>query len=226
MKRILSLFFVLIFTMTLSVEDGYAQKKRSKKPKTPKQDFIVPCGHPVWRALDFWVGEWQVFHKDTGKIAGYDRVIRTLKGCVIQQNWISLDDHFSSPYVPFRMAGKSLTSFTGQEWVQFWADNQGGTVILRGKFENKIFTLVSENLIEGFRYRLRYFKEKNGTVRVINDRKFEGKTSSTPQAFDSKINLKNVHQLKDWVNIFDFIYKRNNNELLLPQDLKTPKNYK
>ena len=221
MKRIFGAFITTFLIFALFSGQSLAKKERIQKHKKEKQDFIIPCGHPVWRTLDFWVGEWQVFHKDSGKLAGYDRVIRTLKGCVIQQNWLSLDDHFSSPYVPFRMAGKSLTSFTGKEWVQFWTDNQGGTLILRGKFENKIFTLKNEKLTQGFRYRSRYFKEKNGTVRIIHDRKYE---HAIPEnSIDKKENASNYTKPinNEWHVISDLIYRKNNNQLLLPKDLKT-----
>ena len=87
-------------------------------------NIVVPCAVPFYRELDFIVGDWQVFHNSTGKLAGYDRIGRTLRGCAIQQSWISLDDHFSSEYVPFRMYGKSLTAFNGSEWVHMWVDNK------------------------------------------------------------------------------------------------------
>lgn len=193
----------------LSTNGAQVQAKEKKK------NFVIPCGHPAWRVLDFWVGEWQVFHTKTDKIAGYDRVIRTLKGCSIQQNWVSFDDHFSSPYVPFRMSGKSLTAFNGREWIQFWVDNQAGSQILRGKFENKIFTFYGDRLIGGHQYRLKIFKEGK-IVRVINERQYKGKEGKSETSDDAS-----EKSLKGWQVLFDFTYKRNRNQLLLPNELKT-----
>jgi hypothetical protein len=75
--------YVLVFI--LSIPFVHAQNK---------SNLVVPCAIPFYRELDFIVGDWQVFHKSNGKLAGYDRIARTLRGCAIQQSWISLDDFF------------------------------------------------------------------------------------------------------------------------------------
>lgn len=158
---------------------------------------VVPCAHPIFRVLDFWVGDWMVYHRESDELAGFDRVGRILKGCAIQQSWISLDDHFSSPRVPFRMNGKSLTSFNGQQWVQFWVDNQAGSQMISGGLVDNIFILESEKPVMGFHYKLSWEPLKNGTLQHIARRK---KTSE-----------------ESWTVLFDFIYRRNVNGMILPQ---------
>lgn len=158
-----------------------------------KQKVVVPCAHPMFRTLDFWVGDWMVYHRQSGELAGYDRVGRILKGCAIQQSWVSLDDHFSSPMVPFRMNGKSLTSFNGEQWVQFWVDNQAGSQIIKGGFQEDKLVLTSETPIMGHIYELSWQKQKDGTVQHIARRR---KVES-----DS------------WKILFDFIYRRNVNNM-------------
>lgn len=155
---------------------------------------FVPCAHPMFRALDFWAGDWQVYHKESGKLAGFDRVRRILKGCAIQQSWVSLDDHFSSPMVPFRMNGKSLTAFNGQKWTQFWVDNQAGSQLITGGFKDGKLTLKSEEAVMGHIYMLTWESQKDGTVHhMAQRRKIEEDT---------------------WSVLFDFIYQRNANGLL------------
>lgn len=163
--------------------------------------LIVPCAVPFYRELDFTVGEWQVFHKSTGKIAGYDRIGRTLKGCAIQQSWISLDDHFSSKYVPFRMNGKSLTAFNGSEWIQFWVDNQAGVQILKGGPENDRFVLRSDTLTGGYEYELIWQKQD------------DGKLLNTYRRRTVAENVKGT-----WENLNEWIYVKNLNSDMFPDD--------
>lgn len=160
-----------------------------------QQRPLVPCAHPMFRTLDFWVGDWKVYHRESGELAGLDRVRRILKGCAIQQSWISLDDHFSSPNVPFRMNGKSLTVFNGEQWTQFWVDNQAGSQIVTGGFQDNILTLKSPTSIMGYVYKLTWKKLKDGTVQhIVRRRKVEEDI---------------------WHVLFDFIYRRNISEISL-----------
>ncbi|PCI33526.1 MAG: hypothetical protein COB54_04300 [Alphaproteobacteria bacterium] len=184
MKNILLLIFVMAGLIPAAVA------KETRRP-------VVPCAHPMFRVLDFWVGDWKVYHRESGELAGFDRVGRILKGCAIQQSWISLDDHFSSPMVPFRMNGKSLTAFNGTQWVQFWVDNQAGSQLIKGGFKDGVLTLKSETPIMGHIYKLTWQKQKDGTVSHIARRR--------------KVEDENWHIL------FDFIYRRNISTGPLPE---------
>ena len=177
--RVVGMVFIL---SVLGVSPGYA--KDEKKP-------VVPCSHPVFRLFDFWVGEWLVYDRESGKLVGFDRISRTLAGCALQQSWISLDDYFSSPGVPFRMNGKSLTAFNGKEWVQFWVDNQAGSQILKGGPEDKAFILSSDEPLGGYIFRMSWTPDKDGSIHNISERRKE----------DSE----------EWETVFDFIYRRNLN---------------
>ncbi|MDG1995303.1 MAG: hypothetical protein P8J14_02320 [Emcibacteraceae bacterium] len=161
-------------------------------------EMVVPCALPFYRELDYLVGDWQVFHKSTGKLAGYDRIGRTLHGCAIQQSWISLDDHFSSEYVPFRMYGKSLTAFNGSQWVQMWVDNHAGVQILKGGPEKDLFVLSSEKPVGGFTYKLTWQKNGDGTLANKHERR---------QSND-----------QEWEILYDWVYIKNSNQKMLPGD--------
>lgn len=163
-------------------------------------DLVIPCAIPFYRELDFTVGDWQVFHKSTGNIAGYDRIGRTLRGCAIQQSWISLDDHFSSKFVPFRMNGKSLTAFNGTEWIQFWVDNQAGVQILKGGPEKDRFVLRSDD-IGGYEYELTWQKQDDGTLLNTHKRK----AKSEPEE-------------GEWEVLYEWVYVKNLNNGIFPED--------
>jgi len=182
--------FLIFFSASLSLQ---------AEARADKNKIIVPCAHPLFRALDFWVGDWKVYHRKSGELAGFDRVGRILKGCAIQQNWISLDDHFSSPMVPFRMNGKSLTAYDGEQWVQFWVDNQAGSQIIKGQIEKKSLILKSEKPILGYIYQLSWTPEEDGSV--------------SHKAVRRKMDEEN------WQPLFDFIYRRNKSRMPLPEEL-------
>ncbi|MBT5765810.1 MAG: hypothetical protein P8O77_00065 [Emcibacteraceae bacterium] len=164
-------------------------------------NIVVPCAVPFYRELDFIVGDWQVFHNSNGKLAGYDRIGRTLRGCAIQQSWISLDDHFSSEYVPFRMYGKSLTAFNGSEWVHMWVDNNAGVQILKGGPEKDRFVLRSEKPVGGYEYKLTWQKGQKGRLLNLHERR---KVSSNSE--------------DTWETLYEWVYIKNLNQNILPED--------
>lgn len=164
-------------------------------------DMVVPCAVPFYRELDFIVGDWQVFHKTTGKLAGYDKIGRILKGCAIQQSWISLDDHFSSEYVPFRLNGRSLTAFNGTEWIQFWVDNQAGVQVLRGGPQKDKFVLLSEKNIGGYEYKLSWQREEDGSLTNIHQRRDVSSADT-----------------EEWETLYDWRYVKNLNQNLYPDE--------
>ena len=164
-------------------------------------NIVVPCAVPFYRELDFIVGDWQVFHKNSGKLAGYDKIGRILKGCAIQQSWISLDDHFSSEYVPFRMNGRSLTAFNGTEWLQFWVDNHAGVQVLKGGPQKDKFVLMSENSVGGFEYMLSWQREDDGSLTNIHQRR---EVSSAAKG--------------EWETLYKWRYVKNLNKNIYPDD--------
>jgi len=189
------LFYICILASVIAV---LAVPVRAEAQGRNKDRPIVPCAHPMFRALDFWVGDWKVYHRENDNLAGFDRVGRILKGCAIQQSWVSLDDHFSSPMVPFRMNGKSLTAFDGRQWVQFWVDNQAGSQVIKGGFEQGKLILKSDVPIMDHIYKLTWEKQKDGTVAHRAQRK---KTDE-----------------ETWQILFDFIYRRNTGNIALPEE--------
>lgn len=187
--------FLTVISIVISILSGSPVLAQSSG------DTVIPCAIPFYRALDFTVGDWTVFDKSSGKLVGFDRIGRTLKGCAIQQSWISLDDHFSSNYVPFRMYGKSLTAFNGTGWVQMWVDNQAGVQILKGGPENDKFVLRSDENIAGYEYMLIW--QRGEGEKLLN----------THQRREVKEDEK-----AQWEVLYQWEYVKNLNEKLFPED--------
>ncbi|RYY71217.1 MAG: hypothetical protein EOO13_03870 [Chitinophagaceae bacterium] len=74
-----------------------------------------PCSaEPVYRQLDFWVGEWEVFATNGSK-AGDSKISLILDSCIILEEWISVQ-----PGKGLRYAGKSFNSYnaSSKQWQQ------------------------------------------------------------------------------------------------------------
>lgn len=101
----------------------------------------APCsGNPVYRQLDFWVGEWEAYGKN-GKKAGDSKISIILDSCIVLEEWTSVQ-----PQKGIRFAGKSFNTYNAVsgQWQQTWVDNIGGTTeYLSGKLENNIMQFIT-----------------------------------------------------------------------------------
>jgi hypothetical protein len=94
----------------------------------------TPCNaDPVYRQLDFWIGEWEVYGPKGNK-AGDSKIESILDSCIILENWKSANASQGIIY-----SGKSFNTYNAltKQWQQTWVDNIGGTTeYLEGHFEN------------------------------------------------------------------------------------------
>ena len=84
-----------------------------------------PCETEPHHQLDFWVGVWDVYNAD-GKHVGENTI--TAHQCMLYENWKG--DTGSRG-----MSLNFIDPATGL-WTQEWADNSGGRITLRGRFQD------------------------------------------------------------------------------------------
>jgi hypothetical protein len=126
------------------------------------------CDTPQHHQMDFWVGDWQVFDAATGKLVAFDRVEKRYRGCVLLEDLTFLTDLYRRPGVPARLAGIAVNRFDGEEWLQMWADNQWGAILLRGKPDaagNMEFVTVIPSRHRDVK--LVYEKHPDGGLRIL-----------------------------------------------------------
>ena len=105
------LFVFLLAAASLSAQQPTAAKTH------------VCQNEPGYRALDFWVGDWDIY--EDGKPAGRQRVTRRLDDCTLVADWFG----------PVGDNGIGYFAFDRNRnvWVQMWAANQvpyrGGVTI-------------------------------------------------------------------------------------------------
>ena len=93
-----------------------------------------PCEHdPRYMALDFWIGEWDVFDAQ-GRQVGENLVQRMVGGCLILENWLSGTGG----------TGKSVNYFDpgSGRWRQDWVDGSGRVIHYEGAYEDGAMRLT------------------------------------------------------------------------------------
>ena len=143
------------------------------------------CADLDHRALDFWVGEWDVYPRGGDKLVAHSLIERLYGGCAIRENWM-----------PLRGAGGgSLSSWVPEEkaWRQTWVDGSGARVDFKGGAPaagRMVLTGMWKDVLgpgKSSLVRMTYSLEDGGAVRQ------KGETS--------------VDAGKTWQPSFDFLYR-------------------
>jgi hypothetical protein len=95
-----------------------------------------PCRAPERRALDFWVGRWDVRDEKTGAAVGENRIAPIWGGCGILETFASADG-FQGGSVSQWDAEKKVWRLTG-------GGSTGAAMVFEGGFEGARLVLTSE----------------------------------------------------------------------------------
>jgi hypothetical protein len=126
------------------------------------------CDTPQHHQFDFWIGDWQVFDAETNKLVAFDRVEKHSEGCIVQQNLSLLTDLWRRPGAKYRLSGIGVNRFDGEAWLQMWADNQWGAIVLRGSIDEHgdlVFKSITPSRNRDLK--IVYEKHADGTVRNL-----------------------------------------------------------
>jgi hypothetical protein len=154
----------------------------------PQRQFEKPvgcaCCYPEARQFDFWLGKWEAYGPE-GQLAGTNMIVALQDSCLIQENWTSKGGSFTGTSYNF-YDSKS------KQWRQLWIDNQGGSLRLKGAFENGSMVLSSEELPNKENKpqtdRITWTPQKDGSVRQLWET--------------------TVDRGKTWTVVFDGLYKK------------------
>jgi hypothetical protein len=141
----------------------------AESPTAPEHSTMAaPCDTPQHHQFDYWVGDWQVFNADTKQLVAVDHVEKHSEGCIVQQNLTFITDLYRRPGVSYRLAGIGVNRFDGEAWLQMWADNQWGAIVLRGSPDatgSMVFTSIIPSRNRDLK--ITYEKRADGTVRNV-----------------------------------------------------------
>lgn len=84
------------------------------------------CSDENYRALDFWLGDWDVYNAESGALVGKSHVSMVNGGCSLLEVWTSSDEKFS---------GHSMNAYDAHlgHWKHFWVDTEGSADIYLGR---------------------------------------------------------------------------------------------
>ena len=166
---------LLIASLLLAATPAFAQQ--AAKPP--------PCMSEQHRQFDFWVGEWDV-SDPAGKPVGRSRIESRLGQCVVHEHWFGAGGTVGESF-------NIRNADTGQ-WEQFWVDNGGNRLHLKGGLVGKAMVL------EGVR-------DKPSAQTGLTQRE---RITWTPNADGSVRQLweTSADDGKRWATSFDGLYRK------------------
>jgi len=98
------------------------------------EETTAACAAPEFRAADFWVGDWLVEDRDTGRAVGRNRIERLWGGCALLERF-SDDQGFS---------GGSLLQWDARRgvWRLTGGGSTGAVMVFEGKAEGAALSLT------------------------------------------------------------------------------------
>jgi hypothetical protein len=124
------------------------------------------CEHSEFRAMDFWIGEWEV--RANGRVAGHNRISRVVNGCALEERWTT----------PAGAEGRSLTWYEPDtaKWRQVYLGSGGGSHDYTGEVKGAGVQFVhSRATSEGARHMFRMtFTPVEGDVRQFIEESWDG----------------------------------------------------
>lgn len=160
-------FFLLFFSIHTSAQTQ-AQK-----------DSLQQLNHQ----FDFWLGKWDVYKNGTDTIVGQSHIESILDSTAIQE-------HYQAVGSPYKGTSLNKYNFQQQQWEQYWIDNSGLTLHLKGGIEQNKMIMGNEVLSPkgSIMNKITWSKNENDTIRQLWE-----------QSYDEGVN---------WVVVFDGLYQR------------------
>ena len=167
---------LLIGSLLLAATPAFAQQAAKPPP---------PCMSEQHRQFDFWVGEWDV-SDPAGKPAGRSRIESRLGQCVVHEHWFGAGGTVGESF--------NIHNADSGQWEQFWVDNGGNRLHLKGGLVGKAMVL------EGVR-------DKPSAQTGLTQRE---RITWTPNADGSVRQLweTSADDGKRWATSFDGLYRK------------------
>ena len=145
MKTLVSFFFAMVMLFPMS----QAQTKNFDTSK--------------FHEFDFWLGEWTVYRYGTDTITGHSKITSIIDSLGIQEFYRTPDGKYF---------GTSLNKYNAAngQWEQFWIDNSGFSLFIRGGIQSKKMVLQDVEQVEGKPVnRITWTPDEDGSVRQTWD---------------------------------------------------------
>jgi hypothetical protein len=163
------------FLLLLSISAAVAAQSPAPDPRPCEKD-------PGYRAMDFWIGAWNV-ETAQGKPAGKSHIELILGSCIVLENWSGANGY----------EGKSFNLYLPDTstWEQIWVDNAGEITKYEGEARG------------GNIYYRAHSKDPDGTAILRKMTFFKKDGDEVRQLGESSKDAG-----KTWTVDYDLIYRR------------------
>jgi len=176
-----------ILRLTVTAIAAAAAFPATAQNATPQTAAPPPCTEEVYRAFDFWLGNWEVFGVDAeGKLgpkAGDNIITNEEGGCVLLEKWTSVSGGTGQSYNFYDPGLK--------KWRQIWVSS-AATIDYAGSLNDK-----GEMALEG-----------EITYRNGNSAPFKGLWTALPDGAVRQHFEQYNAETKEWAPWFTGVYKR------------------
>jgi hypothetical protein len=126
----------------------------------------LQCEGLEYAALDFWVGEWDVYPNGQDTPVGRSRIEKLYKGCAIRENWMPNSGNDGGSLSGYNPATK--------RWRQTWIGGAAGQAYFEGGTVDGKLVLTgwwagSGPNGEAGLTRMTYSRQENGAVRQLGE---------------------------------------------------------
>lgn len=175
--------------MLASFAPGSVAGQSAAAPTTTSpQTEQTYCGSAEHRALDFLIGDWQVFEKE--RLSAFVHVEKQLRGCTLIAHTTFLSDKYRRPGQPFRFESIDVMAYSDGAWHLLGTDVMGGALPMKGKRNGEgAVEFMPVEPRKGVYIRAQYRPLPDGDVRVTGQSSADGSTN--------------------WKPFLDYLYKRN-----------------
>jgi hypothetical protein len=94
----------------------------------------APCSAPEYHEFDFWIADWDSLDFGTSTKDARVRVDRILDGCVIHEDYQSVNGHKGESF--------SIYDTSRKVWHQTWVTNRGQLLIIEGNLQDGAMVLA------------------------------------------------------------------------------------
>lgn len=125
---------ILIAVTAVAASCVHAQSQDPSAGETASPPPPPACEEAIYRQLDFWAGDWEVFTPDGAK-AGDNSITVEEKGCLLVERWTSAKGGTGQSY--------NYVDHEDGKWRQIWV-SAGATIDYKGGLNDK-----GEMVLEG-----------------------------------------------------------------------------
>lgn len=113
---------------------------QTKPPPAPPK---VDCSDAEHRALDFWIGDWDVYSAGSSQRVAHSK-IEKIVGCAISETF---DQSIGPNGKPPAYKGRSISAYVPADkgWRQYYVDSSGTAATLSGRVVNDTMIFLSTN---------------------------------------------------------------------------------